>query len=452
MLDASPETPAGPDAGSPRPVAVAPDPPPPAPARRGPGAVLLAFSNRLFLVFFFLQIFPYPIDALPSLEAVGTWHRQGLQALVLWIAKVTFGTAFDPSPTGSSDTPYRYLQAATLFVLAFVAALVWTIVRRGAPVKPRLEDPLRAYLRFGLGATLLVYGWGKVFPVQMSAPGPDRLLLPLGESSPMGMVWNFMGTSAAYQTFTGVGESLAGFLLLWRRTAVLGALLGAGVMANVVALNFCFDVPVKLSSSMYLLMLLFVLAPHAKRLAAIFLLHRPAALPELTPFPVRRTWLRRTLAAVYLAFAAWVTIEPALQAYRHLTTFGRLAKPGPLDGFYRVESFSRNGVLDRANEDAARWVRMGITKGRLGTIVRADGQPVRYYLAVVPKKKMLAFSSYTDPSAEPVLTYTEPQPGLLRLEGDFEGAKTIVLLRRQPDPGLLMTRGFHWINEVPLNR
>lgn len=451
MLDASPEAPPGPDEDAP-PLAGAEPVAPPAPARRGPGTVALGFLNRLFLAFFFLQIFPYPLDALPHLEVVGTWHRQGLQALVLWIAKLAFGTAFDPSPTGSSDTPYRYLQAATLFGLAFLAALVWTIVRRGAPVRPRLEDPLRAYLRLGLAATLLVYAWGKIFPVQMSAPGPDRLLLPLGESSPMGMVWNFMGTSAAYQVFAGLGEGLAGFLLLWRRTAVLGALIGTGVMANVVALNFCFDVPVKLSSSIYLLMLLFVLAPHARRLAALFLFHRPAALPELRPFPLRRAWMRRTLALLHLAFAAWVTIEPAFQSYAHLTTYGRLSKPGPLDGFYRVESFSRNGVFDRANEDAARWVRMGITKGRLGTIVRADGRPVRYYLAVVPPKKILALASYTDPTAEPVLAYSEPSPGLLRLEGDFEGAKTVVLLRREPDPGLLMTRGFHWINEVPLNR
>src|SRR6185436_19179836 len=101
------------------------------------------------------------------------------------------GIVADPTPTGSSDTPYRYLEAATLFGVALLAALAWALLRRGAPVGERTQDGMRTYIRLGLASVLLAYGRQKVFPVQMSAPGPDRLLIPLGESSPMGLVWAF---------------------------------------------------------------------------------------------------------------------------------------------------------------------------------------------------------------------------------------------------------------------
>lgn len=57
----------------------------------------------------------------------------------------------------------------------------------------------------------------------------------------MGLLWNFIGASAAYTIFTGVAEVLGGLLLVARRTALLGALVCIGVMSNVVLLNFSYD-------------------------------------------------------------------------------------------------------------------------------------------------------------------------------------------------------------------
>ena len=51
------------------------------------------------------------------------------------------------------------------------------------------------------------------------------------------------------------------------------------------------------------------------------------------------------------------------------------------------------------------------------------------------------------------LTFKQPEPGLLILEGRFDGADVSARLRRQDDaPPLLISRGFHWINEYPYNR
>jgi hypothetical protein len=59
----------------------------------------------------------------------------------------------------------------------------------------------------------------------------------------------------------------------------------------------------------------------------------------------------------------------------------------------------------------------------------------------------------SDPSKNVSLKYDTPQPDVLTLEGPFLGDTISVRLRKTPPPTFfLTTRGFHWINEYPLNR
>ncbi|MFY9224894.1 MAG: hypothetical protein WAQ98_19635, partial [Blastocatellia bacterium] len=70
----------------------------------------------------------------------------------------------------------------------------------------------------------------------------DRLIQPFGDASPMGLAWTFMGASYSYNFFAGMGEMLAGFLLIFPQTATLGALVAIGVISNIVMLNFSYDI------------------------------------------------------------------------------------------------------------------------------------------------------------------------------------------------------------------
>jgi predicted DCC family thiol-disulfide oxidoreductase YuxK/uncharacterized membrane protein YphA (DoxX/SURF4 family) len=436
------------------PIMVEEAPSPPTPARERPSALAIgsALAHRVLLSYLFLALFPFPVGTLPYTRTIAMTYVEGGNAFVTWVAKAVFGIAIQFYPGGSGDTTFSYIEVATNLTLALVAAIVWTLVRRGSPVSERTSDAMRTYVRLALATILLSYGWDKVMPLQMPAPGPDRLLVSIGDTSPMGLLWTFMGASPAYQIFAGLGEVVAGLLLFWRRTAQLGSLVGVAVLTNVVVLNFCYDVPVKIFSSHLLLMALFLLAPHAARLVTVLVLNLPAQPVPLRPFPLRHAWMRRTILVLKVAFFVWVAIVPAYVSYQTLKTLGRLAPPTPLQGTYRVESFSRDGVLDRANEDAGRWVRVGLARNA-GTIQRADGRAVRMLLQVDKAKRTLTFTPREAGALPVTLRYSEPGPGLVRIVGKFEGGETVVLLRRQTEErSLLMTRGFHWINEVPLNR
>ena len=77
----------------------------------------------------------------------------------------------------------------------------------------------------------------------------------------------------------------------------------------------------------------------------------------------------------------------------------------------------------------------------------------RYVLKLDADKHTLDLSQRDDPKWQAAFSYREPEPDYLVLEGNFEGLKIRVKLRRV-DEGqfLLNSRGFHWINEYPFNR
>jgi len=76
-----------------------------------------------------------------------------------------------------------------------------------------------------LAFALLSYGTAKLFGGQFSFPSLERLDQKIGESSPMGLLWTFMGYSKLYTVFGGICQITAGLLLLFRRFSALGSLM-----------------------------------------------------------------------------------------------------------------------------------------------------------------------------------------------------------------------------------
>lgn len=256
---------------------------------------------RFLFVYAFLYYLPFPLTLVAKEGVASKLWARAEEPVVLWIARHVFRatreirTGFE---TGSGDTTYDWFRVGALVLVAALAAIAWWARERGE--HPRLAAALRVYVRYAVGSALVAYGMYKLIPVQFPAPAPERLVQTLGELSPMGFLWTFMGHSPAYNAFAGTGELVGGLLLFFRRTTMLGALVVAGVMANVVALNFTYDVPVKLYSSHLLLSAVLLLAPDASRLLGMFVLNR-ATRPrhDVLRLPA---WTR----AVKLGFVSWV--------------------------------------------------------------------------------------------------------------------------------------------------
>jgi uncharacterized membrane protein YphA (DoxX/SURF4 family) len=227
------------------------------------------------------------------------------QTVCPWVAIHVFhlsGQSTTYFVTGSGDTTLAYVQNLLVLLLSLAAAAIWSILDRKRPNYTKLHVWLRLLVRYTLAFILFGYGFAKIFPLQFQPADLRRLTERYSDFSPMGVLWSFMGASMAYTIFAGAAEVTGGLLLIFRRTATLGALVSFGVLANIVALNFCYDVPVKLYSTNLLLMAAFLAAPDAKRLAKVLVLNRAAPPSTLSGPHFERRWARIAVTVFWAAF------------------------------------------------------------------------------------------------------------------------------------------------------
>ena len=124
------------------------------------------------------------------------------------------------------------------------------------------------------------------------------------------------------------------------------------------------------------------------------------------------------LGIARLALVATLTIAHVHSSLERAHRSGYLRELSPVAGIYRVESFERAGRRDRENEDAERWVRVGINPPFAITVQRATGEAVRMLLALDEKAGTLSlYDRGAQAPAEPQFQLRMVEPGLLRLEG-----------------------------------
>ncbi len=414
----------------------------------GPVKKLLFLSTFVYLV---LYNFPSPLYYL-HIERVDAWYFEMWRPLVTWVAKHVFNLSI--TAYGGGDSVFRYVQLFCFLVISIAAALVWTLLDRKRRNYARLYEWLRVYIRFVLAVTMIEYGAWKVFPSQFMAPAMDRLMQPFGDSTRMQLLWTFMGASVPYNVFTGLGELVGGLLLTLRRTTLLGALVCIGALSNVVMLNFGYDVTVKQLSVHLLLMAVFLAAHDAWRLANVLVLNRPAEPEEVRPL-FRRKWLARTAAALAAVFILYETGALLYASYRDTVDYGsEAASKSPLYGMWTVEELVVDGkVRPPLLTDEKRWRRLFFTTpGRIAIQLMSDSHE-RYNLVHDEKKRTLVLRKRGNRNWKTALAYRQPRPDVLFVEGPFDGHQVQARLRRtEPPELLLLTRGFHWINERAFNR
>ena len=408
----------------------------------------------LFLVAFVYLVlynFPFPLYYL-HVEQVDAWYSQIWSALVPWVAEHVFNVTI--TVRGGWDTVFGYIQLFCYLVISIAAALTWTLLDRKRRNYARLYEWLRVYVRFVLAVTLIEYGAWKIFPSQFLAPATDRLMQPIGDASPMELLWMFMGASVAYNVFAGLAELAGGLLLTVRRTTLLGALVCIGVMSNVVMLNLSYDVTVKRYSVHLLLMAIFLAAHDSRRLANLLVLNGPVEPEEVRPL-FRRKWLARTAAVFAAVFILYETGTLLYGSYRDLVDYGSEAmSKAPLYGMWTVEELVVDGkVRPPLVTDEKRWRRIFFTTpGRFAIQLMSDSHE-RYNLVHDEKERTLVLTKRGDRNWKTTLVYRQPRPDVLFVEGPFDGHEVRARLRlTEPPELLLVTRGFRWINERPFNR
>ena len=266
------------------------------------------------------------------------------KGLFAWIGAHVLGsrTAVSLQQSGSGDKLFDWVQSFSLLLIAVIVTAVWSFVARERQHHARLYAWFRLFARFALGTTLISYGISKAVPLQMPILALARLVEPFGNFSPMGVLWYSVGAAPAYEIITGCAELTAGVLLFWPRTATLGALMALMDMTMVFILNMTYDVPVKLFSFHMVVLSLVLIAPNAKRLFDLFVLHRATAIPDEPSFG-RSPATNRNAIIAQVVFGAYAMSVNAYQAVDGWTKFGAGAPKSALFGIWDVTDMTIDG-------------------------------------------------------------------------------------------------------------
>jgi hypothetical protein len=440
------------------PARVVPDPQQPQPAQQAEPswspAARIAF--RFCFLYFGLYVLmtqmlggmlPNPWFRVPVLA-----EQLPMRALVLWVGNNLLGVQPTVHPTGSGDTMFDWTYVFTGVLLATLGTVVWSIAARRASY-PRLDKWFRLFLRVALGTTMLSYGFAKVFPLQMPTVFLSRLLEPFGDFSPMGVIWYSIGAAPGYERFIGAAEVLGGLLLLLPWTTLMGALVTLGVVFGVFMVNMTYDVPVKLFAFHLVLMSLVLIAPDTRRLIDWFVRNRP-----VVPAPAprygsnarsNRGWIIAQL--VFLVWALGWQIQGGMEGYK---AYGPGAPKSPLYGIWNVDSMSIDGEFrPPLTTDTLRY-RYAVFQAPTGmTLQKMDLSFVRFGATIDTVKRTLALRKASDSTWRSVLTYERPKPTRLTVEGVIDGKRVrMAMTQRDLNTFFLISRGFNWVQEYPVNR
>lgn len=357
------------------------------------------------------------------------------------------------STIGSKDTRSSWVQLLCYLVTAAAVTVVWSLLDRRRPNYEVLNRWFRLYLRMVLVAIMIPYGAAKLFASQFPPLSLTTLMEPVGAASPMHMLWTFMGASPLYTFFAGAVEVLGGLLLLLPRTTLLGALVSAAAMGNVLLLNLGYDVPVKIFTFNLVLMSVLLILPDVKRMADVFLLNREARPPVERPL-FRRRLLNHVALALQLLFGLGLFTADLYHRHRDAQSFVQQRVSTPLYGIWTVEQFKVDGQeRPPLLSDLVRWRNLIIDSSD-GVRVQPMRASTQYFgLRLDPGLQRFNLSNPDRPGWRAAFVYQHPQRDVLTLQGRMDGHQIEAELRRIDESQLpLMNSGFHWISEVPSER
>ena len=395
-----------------------------------------------------------------AMSAAQEWVDQAWEDTVGFVTNTILReeTKVEDKPSGSGDTTFDHLSMRTIAILAMLGSVVWSLLDRRPRRHWRLLAGLSIVIRYELAVTMLVYGFIKMFPLQFSGPYPYRMDQAFGDASPMGLLWTFMGASPTYTSITGTIEVLGGVLLLSRRTTTLGAMVTAGAMGNIAALNYCYDVPVKLLSTHMCAFSLILLGLEWQRLVDFFILNRSAAARRLrTPFT--GAWWPALTYPIKIVIVFALLYSGVVEHIDAMKIYGPDRPRPELYGFYQVEKFERDGeLIPPLLSDQSRWNNMiidgrgGITTARVKTMTRDT-----LYYEIKPdaetKKITIAAGYGENKGPEFVLDYEQPSAKAFVLRGELQGHTVVITMTKKSEEDFMLTsRGFHWVSEYPHNR
>lgn len=237
---------------------------------------------------------------LPFDYTLFNWFFHSIQEPVFALLKLA-----DDTLLFETDTYGTYLLVSLSVILGLLSSfpIRWICMKR----KLNPADLLKTILAGILFLFLFKYGWDKIVKTQFYLPEPNTLYTPFGKLSKDIAYWSLTGSSYAYTVTLGCIEVFTALLLLFKRTQFLASLLAVVVFAQVVLINFSFDISVKVLSCSLLFFSLLYTSCFPENWKGIFGFNNKPSFTKNT----------RNHQIIKGTFAFLILLECTLPSFRH---------------------------------------------------------------------------------------------------------------------------------------
>ena len=253
-----------------------------------------------------------------------------------------------------------YADWGIILLLAVLGAILWTYSERNKKNDYNgLYYWLRVIVRYRLAIGIIAYGFIKFFPIQAPYPSLSNLNTSYGDFTRWKLFSLSLGIVPGYETFLGTVEIVAGLLLLYRKTASIGAFIVIIFTGNVFMSNLAYEGGEQVYSLYLITLALFVLSFDTGRLTNLLVFQKPAKPGYFKPLFATRTQRNTAFAIkiiVVLFFVVLYGFKTGTAYYKAAYRFPEEQGLAGATGIYNVSSFRINkDSLSYSANNPVRW-------------------------------------------------------------------------------------------------
>ncbi|PJJ84667.1 hypothetical protein [Mucilaginibacter auburnensis] len=302
---------------------------------------------RFVFLFFALLSLPLSVDLFQFIFGVNWLH-------------INYGDIFNITRLSPKfiPGPDSFINWLIVAVLALIGSFAWA----GSKFKNANYDELyywlRVIARYRLAIGIIGYGIIKVFPLQSPFPSISNLNTAYGDFTDWKIFSMSLGIVPGYEAFLGGVEVLAGLLLLFRKTATIGAAIILVFTGNVFISNLAYEGGEYVYAFYLIVLALFVLWFDALRIYNLLSLEHPTLPNKFKPaLPGRLAPIRIAgKAFVLFFFVLLYGFKASTGAKQDAYQFPRTPGLTSAAGLYNVSVFKINNKdLPYSATDPIRW-------------------------------------------------------------------------------------------------
>jgi hypothetical protein len=241
------------------------------------------------------------MDSTTLLKKFGTCFIAGLTTIALLLVLGNSGTL----------TWFPPVIVFSLVGICFLSSLIFPFIWQSKEKNQKIDSTkiyaiLYGIIRYTIAFNLASFGWKKLFGLQFVVP--DSISeKPMNQQSGEWLTWYYFGHSFTFGVIISIIQIGGSYLLLFRRTLLLGATILLAFMLNLTLINIFYQMNAGalLQSILLTIGILFLILLDYDRLVAFFLKTK-SNLPSVTWTHLAKNVLRLSAIVLSLLFTLYL--------------------------------------------------------------------------------------------------------------------------------------------------